>query len=352
MWWRAALVVLAIAAAFLPAPRPLVERVYSVGVFPPLQIVITTLSNSFPFALFDVLITVAVIWWLGQLFRDVSAGRRTGWVRAAARIGIRTATIAAAAYLAFLVAWGLNYRRVRLADQLQFDTTRVSRDAAVSLAGQTVDHVNGLYDSAHRIGWLPSDAVDPALAQAFFQAQRELGYDARTVPGRPKRTMLDLYFRRAGVAGMTDPYFLETFVASDLLPFERPFVVAHEWSHLAGIADEGDANFAGWLTCLRGSAPHQYSGWLFLYTEVVSALDGPHAQAASARLANGPREDLRAIRDRLLQHVSPRVSAAGWRVYDRYLKANQVEQGAASYAEVVRLVLGTDFSGEWVPKHR
>ena len=38
---------------------------------------------------------------------------------------------------------------------------------------------------------------------------------------------------------------------------------------------------------------------------------------------------------------SPQVSAAGWRVYDQYLKANRVEAGAASYAQVVRLVLGT-----------
>jgi hypothetical protein len=28
-------------------------------------------------------------------------------------------------------------------------------------------------------------------------------------------------------------------------------------------------------------------------------------------------------------------------VYDRYLKANRIEAGAASYAQVVRLVLGT-----------
>ena len=38
--------------------------------------------------------------------------------------------------------------------------------------------------------------------------------------------------------------------------------------------------------------------------------------------------------------VNPRVSAAGWQIYDSYLKANRIESGAASYAEVVRLVLG------------
>jgi hypothetical protein len=62
--------------------------------------------------------------------------------------------------------------------------------------------------------------------------------------------------------------------------------------------------------------------------------------AIAAALAAGPREDLQAIRDRVTRHVSPRLSAAGWRVYDSYLKANRVESGAASYGEVVSLALG------------
>jgi hypothetical protein len=141
---------------------------------------------------------------------------------------------------------------------------------------------------------------------------------------------------------MTDPFFLETLVASDLLPFERPFVIAHEWSHLAGFADEGEANFVGWLTCLRGAAPVQYSGWLSLYAELVGGLSRSARADVAARLEPGPRKDLRALADRLTRNVNPTVSAAGWRVYDQYLKANRVEDGSASYARVVRLALGTE----------
>jgi len=50
---------------------------------------------------------------------------------------------------------------------------------------------------------------------------------------------------------------------------------------------------------------------------------------------------LRAIAARTARNVSPLVSTAGWRVYDRYLKANRIEEGTASYATVVRLILGT-----------
>jgi hypothetical protein len=46
------------------------------------------------------------------------------------------------------------------------------------------------------------------------------------------------------------------------------------------------------------------------------------------------------------------MSAAGWRVYDSYLKANRVEAGAASYGEVVRLALGARLASGWQPLSR
>jgi hypothetical protein len=67
-------------------------------------------------------------------------------------------------------------------------------------------------------------------------------------------------------------------VASDVLPVERPMVVAHEWSHLAGFADESEANFLGWLACVGGSDEAAYSGWLFLYGEVTGTLGKESAQ--------------------------------------------------------------------------
>ena len=350
MRWRVALLIVAAAAAFVPIPPSTIEAIYSDRLFPIYQIVATSVSNRVAFALFDVLVVGATVCWLLLTIGDILLARRAGWLQALLRMVWRTATIAGVAYIAFLLTWGFNYRRVRLEDKLQFDQSRISTDAATALAGQAVGQLNALYEPAHRMGWVPPHVIDRRLADAFALGRRDLGSTAATLPGVPKSTLLDTYFRRAGVAGMTDPYFLETFVASDLLPFELPFVVAHEWGHLAGFADEGEANFLAFLTCLHGTPAHQYSGWLSLYSEVVGGLDRKAAAEVSAKLDSGPREDLRAIRDRLMQNVNPRVSAAGWRVYDQYLKANNVEAGAASYAEVVRLILGTKFTGDWKPQ--
>ena len=345
----AALVLVAVGAALVPMPATVIERFYSTGLYLTLQLHVTRASNRVPFALFDLLIVIVTSAWLGSIAVDVVRTGRGAWVRQVLRIIGRTVVWASALYLLFLTIWGLNYRRVPLARKLRFDERGVSPDAARVLALTTIAEANRLHDPAHASTWPLADAVDAPLAQSFAGVQRELGATRLAVPGRPKQTLLDLYFRRATVEGMTDPYFLETLIVSDLLPFERPFVVAHEWSHLAGFADEGEANFMGWLTCLGGTEQQQYSGWLFLYGEVMSAVRGGERAELSARLERGPREDLRAIAARIEAQASPRLSAAGWRVYDRYLKANRVEAGAASYAEVVRLALGVQFGAGWTP---
>ena len=346
---RGALVLLAVAAALVPIPPALVERAYSTNAYLRLQALVTTASNRVPFALFDGLMLIVLVAWLLALGADVRRARGA-WKRVAARLLLRTLVWSSTLYLAFLAVWGLNYRRTRLVDKLQYEIQAISPAAVVSAGGTAVAALNTLNNRSHALGQAERDATGRPLAIAFGRVQQELGAGRHAVAGRPKTTMLAPYFRSAGVAGMTDPFFLETLIATDLLPFERPFVIAHDWAHLAGFADESEANFVGWLICLRSSADDQYSGWLFLYGELARAVGARDRAELAARLAPGPRADLLAIARRLQQQVSPTISAAGWRANDLYLKANRVEAGADSYAEVVRLVLGVRFGPNWTPR--
>jgi len=345
-WAPLLLGIAAVGAAVLPIPATLVERVYSGGFYRAFQPQMTSLSNRLPFSVLDAALALVVALWAALTARDFM--QLHPMRRAALSVVGRSIVWAAAVYLVFLAAWGFNYRRVRLTDALRFDQTRVTAAAVHAAAAAAVDRLNALYAPGRAVE--PGEpSVDPALLQAMQRALADIGHRHRLVGGRPKRTLLDAYFRRAGVDGMTDPIFLETLVSTDVLPFERPFVVAHEWAHLAGIADEGEANFVGWLACLRAPPAAQYSGWLFLYRELAQSLRADARASLAAALADGPRADLRAIRDRIAAHVNPRVAAAGWSVYDSYLKANRVEAGAASYGEVVRLVVGTRLPSGWEP---
>lgn len=337
---RLVVIALAVAALLVPLPAVLVDQLYGRALFPQLQSVLTGVSNLTPFAWFDLLLLLVMVPFVLMTVRDV---RRGPLLVALGRIALRAATIGAVAYLGFLLAWGLNYRREPLRRSVDYRAERVTPAALEHLAREAAQQVNSLHAPAHAAGWSDPGTIDPALATSFRATLARLGRPADVRPGRPKHTVLDLYFRRAGVAGMTDPYFLETLIASDTLPFERPQTVAHEWAHLAGFTDEGEANFVGWLASVNGSASTRYSGWLFLYVESVSGLPSDAARAVAATLGDGPRADLRAMRERHDREVSPRIAGAGWQVYDRYLKANRVDAGAASYAEVVQLVLGTEY---------
>jgi hypothetical protein len=348
--WRLTVVVAATAAAVAPVPSAWVERFYSAGMYLACQPRITASSNAASATLFDLALALVAGVWLTQLVRDAAGAWRGRWGLVVTRCAVRTGVLAAVIYLTFLAVWGLNYRRVPLAEKLAFDAGAPTLDGARALARVAVAQLNARSAEARAESPLAAvEEIPQPLAAAFVRVQRELGATRVALPARPKHSVLNLYFERAAVDGMTDPFFLETLVQSALLPVERPMVVAHEWSHLAGYADEGEASFVGWLTCLRGTLADQYSGWLFLYSELTSGMPAPDRADLGATLAPGPRADLLAIAARIERQVSPRLSRAGWLMYDRYLKANRVQGGTASYADVVRLALGVKFMPDWIP---
>ena len=137
---------------------------------------------------------------------------------------------------------------------------------------------------------------------------------------------------------MINPLALESIVHRDLLPFERPFVLAHEWAHLAGHGDEAEASAVGWFACMNGAPALAYSASLYLIMEAGSQLRGDARSRAFAKLDPGVRADFEAIRQRLMRQ-QPRVRQASAKVYDQYLKANRVEDGTASYSRAVSVIL-------------
>lgn len=331
------------AVALLPIPAVWVEQLYSRGFYLVLQNLLTPLFGMTSFAAFDLLLLAGpiaiVVWWR----RTIRTRGERSRMRAALAAAWHTVGIVAALYLVFLVVWGLNYRREPLTAKLDYSATRITPETLAQLAGITIERLNGLYGSAHRGGWPALDELPVRLAGAFEQTQRRLGATRTAVTGYPKHTVLTPYFRRAGIDGMISPFSLEILVNDAVLPFERPYVVAHEWAHLAGFADESEASFVGWLTCLAGDDAARYSAWLALFPRAIRHVDEPERDRYWARLDAGPTEDLRRVAERVRQAV-PVVQRSANRVYDQYLKANRVDAGIASYGEVVDLILGT---GSW-----
>src|SRR5688572_2976861 len=177
------------------------------------------MSNSTPFAWFDALVLLTIgatlaLWTvrIGRLSQSgaaAKAGRHAGVGRLLTGLTIDTAVIGAVLYLWFLVAWGLNYQRQPLHEQLDFREDRITRDALRALAERTVDSLNALHRDAHAASWPELADMPTELGPAFLRAQRDLALQWTARTGRPKRTLFNFYFTRVSIDGMTGPFFLE-----------------------------------------------------------------------------------------------------------------------------------------------
>ena len=338
---RVAIVAFAVVMAAIPLPRAFVETVYSRSAYPIVRQLVTGLSSLTSLVLFDLLligVSVALLgWWTLRLIRSPRGGR----LRALASLVGQTVVFAAASYLMFLGIWGLNYRRESLGEQLGYAESRVIEPVVETLTAAAIENLNELYSSTQGGSWPQLDDLPVRLGPAFERVQQRLGVSPVVSGLVPKRSLLTPYFRRAGIDGMVDPFFLQILVNETVLPFERPFVTAHEWAHVAGFAHEAEASFVAWLTCLEGDEAMRYSAWSFLVPRLLAALPEASQQQLDAALEPGPRSDFAAVRARLSRTI-PVVRRNARRLNDRYLKANRVASGVASYGEVLQLAVGTD----------
>lgn len=327
------------------------ERAYSRRLYASWQPAVTSASNLVPWAAIDAMalaVAAFAAWQVARPFRARARGRRG---RAAVGGALALATLAAALAAWFLLSWGLNYRRLPLASQLDHDRSRVDVEAVSRVATLAVERLNALHGAAHAVPWPDDERLREELATSFAESLRLLGLPDGVVAGRSKSTLFGPYFEAAAISGFTNPWALDVIVTPGALPMERPALLLHEWAHLAGLAHEAEAGFLGWMTGMRGSEQSRYSAWLELLPRLGATLPPERRKAVYAGLAEGPLADYRAIEERL-RRARPAVRQAAWSGYGRFLEANTVAGGLASYDQVVDLVVGTSFDEQWRPRRR
>lgn len=330
---------LALVLYVTPIPAWVIEDFYSRDMYPWLQNVFTGASDALPFALFDVILVLTVLLALRRVRRLYFVARQRGVIDALWELVRRVARGAAIAVILFYWAWGFNYRRQPLETALPDGRAATLTVDALQTAFQDA---NALASRLRPLAAISSSNVDDIafrLRDPMTTALRMLNRAPLARPARPKFSLVATpFFTWSGVTGMVNPFGLEAIVHLQLLPQERAFVIAHEWAHLAGHADEAEASAVGWLACMSGGPDLAYSASLFLIMESAEALP-PAARAEMVkRLDPGVREDLDAIAQRA-KLQNPMVQRAAEQVYDEYLKANRVEDGTASYGRALTLIL-------------
>jgi hypothetical protein len=340
-WAQLTLLTVATLVAVYPPGAMTVERYYSRWLYPILQANLTSLSNRSPIALFDVAIGVFILILIGIWAWSIRLARKKQMLRSLWRGLLATLTLTAIVDLWFLAAWGLNYARPPLESTLQYDAARITPEAVRVLAEYAIDRANQTHAAGHAASFPALHDSPQILIDALHQVEKDLGRPRPTVMATPKWSIFTPFYRASGVSGQLGPFFLETILNPDLTGPERPAVLAHEWAHLSGYAPESDASFVGLLAALRAGPAFEYSAWLDLVSESVNQLQPVTQRIVLERLAQGPRDDQAAIRERLKTLVRP-VEQVAWSSYDRMLKSQGVEEGVRSYSRVIQLLIGTD----------
>ena len=335
-------IVLAWIAAAAPFPASWVEHAYANGTFAALNRALVPLTDRLPIALGDVegaavLIAIAV-WWV-RAIRHTPRGRK---LRTVLALLAHTAGFVALGIVVFELAWGINYRRATVAARVQYSEALVTGTAVARFSERIVNTLNDNVAAAHR------ETLDrDKLRAAFEPLVRRLGDDWDVSVSVPKTTILQTYYDAAGIGGQYSPFSFETMLNASFLPVEVPRALAHEWAHVGGFTNEGDANYIGTLACLRSTDPLiRYSGAYWTYGEL------PESQRRRLRLDPRVNEDFRLGRERFLRHYKPQIFAIQWRFYDRYLRSSGVAGGVESYGQFLKLLVGTPLDDQGLPKTR
>ncbi|MDB5072506.1 MAG: hypothetical protein JWM87_3617 [Candidatus Eremiobacteraeota bacterium] len=332
-------VVLAWIATSAPLPRGWIEHGYANGMFAAMNRAFVPLTDRVPFAIGDLqliaVLAALVAWWVRALRRAPRGSKRMTLLALVAH----TAAFAALGVVLFELVWGLNYRRVTVVARVDYSEARVTDAAVARFSERIVDTLNANVAAAH------AESLDRAKLRAAFEPLvRRLGDRWDVAVTVPKTTLLDPYYEAAGIGGQYSPFAFETLLNASFLPIEVPRALAHEWAHVGGFTNEGDANYIGTLACLRSDDPLiRYSGAFWTY--------GDLPESERRRLHLDPRvvADFQASRERFLRHYQPRIFALQWNVYDRFLRSNGVAGGVASYGFFLKLLVGTPLDADGLP---
>ena len=241
----------------------------------------------------------------------------------------------------FEASWGWNYNRAPIESRVRYVAADANDAAVAKLRALAIARMNALAGPAHA-----SESYDrDALRAAWLPVVRRLGDTWDPNVGRSKRSVFDPFMTATGTSGFIDPFTLESQLASDLLWFEEPFDLSHEWSHAAAYAREDEANYIAVVACLRAKDPAiAYSGWmeLFLYLPPLKHYD----PKMFSPLVWG---DFAAIRARNARHLNLSLSRFTWHAYGAYLKSNHIASGIANYDEVTRLFLAVPLDKDGLP---
>ena len=304
-------------------------------------------SGAVDFLLWQVLAVFLVVVLLAALVICIALKKNpvtwAGWVLA----------VVSFVYLLHTLLFGLSYHAGNLSDDIRLEVAQYTLEELAEATEYYRDQANILAkwvprDDQGNVDFSDFDALAEAAGEGFETLTYNYSYPIFAGSTLPVKRLgwADMY-TSMGITGVTMGITGEAAVNPQIPDVTLPFTMCHEMAHRMCIANERDANFAGFLACsVHEDIQFRYSAYFMAYRYCYSALAGINSQAAAketSRISDGVNEQL--YRDLLYYdtffstHRDSNATKVANTANDTYLKTSGDTAGIASYGQVCDLLV-------------
>lgn len=318
---------------------------YALHVFPAVSSGLSLVASPFGFSLQTVLIavfTAAFIWII------VKACRK--------KQGLLTCLLKEATLLVWIFVWAysgwcLNYSRSPITSRVETGMEAYDSTAFRSFLAAFTMELNASWVPDTAIG---SDEMEEDIKAFYASVPERYGLCSPKGWQHPKRMPLSRFESAMCILGYIGPFFCESHINPDIPANEVPHTVAHECSHLLGVSSEAEANWWAFQCCRLSDIPQmRYSGYLCMLSPVLSNAAGLLSEEDfkewTATLRQEVKDDFNANQDFWRSRRIAVLDKAQKRIYDLFLKGNNISSGMKNYSESVGLLMTLDYTGAGQP---
>ena len=378
--WRHWVLLVLLSLITLTKLIPLWGFIYTTRIYPIIGSLLSPISGLFPFALGDLFIALSIVWvffypiyeikWRKQLAKRFFflAAKRGCYPKKKVVFG-RVAEYLLWVYAWFYIAWGLNYSQPNIYCRTGMKSAEVSEAKFREFAYRYADSINYLSEERRvkseetafddqresQFNGMVDDGLKNRVRDAVLKGYNEIGAKeginapfnqhphAKTMLFTPLSSM-------SGVTGSMGPFFCEFTLNGDIRPHDYPAIYAHEFAHLLGIANEGEANFYSYIVCTASSDKAvKFSGYYHIFFHVLRNVFDILGEKEGEKFLKYIRPEIiqlaRSDRQYWISKQCKALDAAQDFIFDLYLRGNHVAEGRKSYSGVVGLILA------WESRH-
>ncbi|MEA5135108.1 MAG: DUF3810 domain-containing protein [Candidatus Fimivivens sp.] len=344
--YRLCLISLALSAFLLilirVLPASYIESIYSKNIFRKISYFTGLVSRHLPFSLAGI-----ILWGLSALATLAILAlpillfvlpQRLKLLETYLRV---VATLLALILLVFTLTCAPNYYRFTFAQQ----SGLVIRDSSVSeleaLCEELIEKTNIARLLVNDID-MPFSELSQKTFEAFNMLEEDYPFMGKAM-GPPKPMLFPEILSIFNLTGFYFPYTAEANINVHMPQTEMAFTACHELAHTNGFMREDEANFIGYLACLKSPEfKVQYSGLYVALMQSMNALYSSDSQryfTLRKKFSPAVSNDLIQIQKYWVKYFNTPASEASNVINDTYLKANNLADGTQSYGRMVDLLL-------------